>query len=471
MRDFTQGSILRHLLVFSLPMIANNLIQAIYGVIDAFWVGRLVGHEALAAVSTAMPVIFFTASLLIGLGIAATIMTGQAYGARDNAVLSRIISNSFFGSVGITLGLTVAGIILAPLIVHLLNAPPVIEHAATVFLRISIAGFVFITITQWFAGLLSGLGDAKRPLIIQIVTIVLNIILAPIFISGVGLWKPMGVAGSAWATVVSSGVGALLVLWMYRRHAFLCSLPFSRQPDWQLLKRMFVLGVPMSLQMIVVSSSFLLIVSLVNIYGEYVTAAFGIGGRVDQFAFMTILAVCMAISSITAQNIGAGRLERVQETARWGVFISLCFGLFFFAVVNLAAHSLAGFFTTEPRVIEETVGYFRFVSFAYFGIALLFAFQGIARGAGDMVSSLLIVATGMVFLRLPLCWALSKHTHLQEKGLWLGMTLSALTGGLIFWGYYILGRWKKIGAMRSRFNMMPNKAEIKDPNGTETYPL
>jgi Na+-driven multidrug efflux pump len=192
MKDFTQGSILRHLLIFSLPMIANNLIQAIYGVIDAFWVGRLVGHEALAAVSTAMPVIFFTASLLIGLGIAATIMTGQAYGARDTVLLSRIISNSFLGSMGIALGLTAAGILLAPLIVRLLNAPPVIEHDAIVFLRISIAGFSFITITQWFAGLLSGLGDAKRPLIIQVVTIVLNIILAPVFISVSGSGSPWG---------------------------------------------------------------------------------------------------------------------------------------------------------------------------------------------------------------------------------------------------------------------------------------
>ena len=456
MKDFTQGSILRHLLIFSLPMIANNLIQAIYGVIDAFWVGRLVGHEALAAVSTAMPVIFFTASLLIGLGIAATIMTGQAYGARDTVLLSRIISNSFLGSMGIALGLTAAGILLAPLIVRLLNAPPVIEHDAIVFLRISIAGFSFITITQWFAGLLSGLGDAKRPLIIQVVTIVLNIILAPVFISGIGLWKPMGVAGSAWATVISTAVGALLVAWMYRRHTYLKALPFSRKPNWQLVKRMFILGLPMSLQMIVVSFSFLLIVALVNIYGEHVTAAYGIGVRVDQFAFMTILAVCMAISSITAQNIGAGRFERVRVTARWGVLVSLCFGLFFFAVVNLASRTLAGFFTTEPRVIDETVGYFRYVSFAYFGIALLFAFQGIARGAGDMVSSLLIVAMAMVILRLPLCWALSEYTPLREKGLWLGIALSALTGGLIFWGYYIGGRWKKVGLMKKHDRLAPD---------------
>jgi putative MATE family efflux protein len=460
MKDFTQGSILRHVLVFSMPMIANNLVQAIYGVIDAFWVGKLVGHEALAAVSTAMPVIFFTASLLIGLGIAATIMTGQAYGARDNAMLSRIISNSFFGSMGIALGLTITGIILAPPFVRLLNASPVIEHDAITFLQISIAGFAFITIIQWFAGLLSGLGDAKRPLIIQIATIVLNIILAPILISGVGVWKPMGVAGSAWATVISSAVGSLLVVWMYRRHTFLKTLPFSRKPDWQLVKKMFILGVPMSLQMIVVSSSFLLIVALANIYGDHVTAAYGIGGRVDQFAFMTIVAVCMAISSITAQNIGAGRLDRVRLTARWGVFVSLWFGLFFFAVVNLAAHTLAGFFTTDPRVIEETVGYFRYVSFAYFGIALLFAFQGIARGAGDMVSSLLIVAAAMVILRLPLCWVLSEYTPMREKGLWLGITLSALTGGLIFWGYYISGRWKKVGRMKTHDNAVPDGNDV-----------
>jgi putative MATE family efflux protein len=460
MKDFTQGSILRHLLVFSLPMIANNLIQAIYGVIDAFWVGRLVGHEALAAVSTAMPVIFFTASLLIGLGVAATIMTGQAYGAKNNAMVSRIISNSFLGFMSIALCLTVVGIVSAPFIVHLLNAPPVIEHDAIAFLQISIAGFAFITITQWFAGLLSGLGDAKRPLIIQIATIVCNIILAPILISGIGLWKPLGVAGSAWATVISSCGGSLLVVWMYRRHTFLKTLPFSWKLDWQLVKKMFIMGVPMSLQMIVVSSSFLLIVALANIYGEYVTAAYGIGGRVDQFAFMTILAVCMAISSITAQNIGAGRLERVKSTARWGVLVAFCFGLFFFTVVNLTAHTLAGFFTTDRQVIDETVGYFRYVSFAYFGIALLFAFQGIARGAGDMVSSLLIVATSMVFLRLPLCWALSEYTPLREKGLWLGITLSALTGGLIFWGYYLLGRWKKVRAMRMHSRAVPDKADI-----------
>ncbi len=446
MKDFSVGSIPRHLITFAIPMIMSSLVQAIYAVIDAIWVGRLLGHQALAAVSTTMPVIFFSASLIIGVGIAAAILTGQSFGAKNLDRLRLVISNSLFISIGLSLVVTVVALCGARPVLKLINTPDSILDTATTFLQITILGFGGVTIYQWFNGLMNGLGNARTPLLMQLATIGLNTVLAPLLILGIGTGKPLGVAGSALATLIANVFGVILVIILYRRNTFLRTLGFAWKFDWPLAKKILIMGIPMSLQMIVVSASFLLITSLVNKFGEAVTAAFGIGSRVDQFAFMTIIAVSGAISSMTAQNIGANKAERIPLIIRWGLIVSVCFSLFFLVLAYGFAKPIAHLFTNDALVVQHTIAYFKIVCFAYVGFAILFSFQGVVRGAGDTMSSLIIVSCSMMFIRIPLCYYLAEKTSLHEYGLWLGMTISILIGAIVFWLYYLSGRWKLAAA-------------------------
>jgi putative MATE family efflux protein len=456
MKDFSVGSIPRHLIAFSVPMIISSLVQSAYAVIDAIWVGRLIGHQALAAVSTTMPVIFFSASLIIGTGIASAILTGQSYGAKNFDRLKLVVVNSLIISLILSVVVTIGALLLARPILLLINTPLAILDTATTFLQISILGFTGVSIIQWFSMLLNGLGNARTPLFMQMATIGLNIVLAPILILGIGTGKPMGVAGSAIATVIANVFGVILVIILYRRNVFLKKLGFVWKIDPVLFRKIFFMGIPMSLQMIVVSASFLVITSLVNKFGETTTAAFGIGSRIDQFAFMTIIAVSGAISSMTAQNIGAGKSERIPLIVKWGIMVSLGFALFFLVLAFGFARPIAGIFTNDALVIQKTIEYFRIVCFAYLGFAVLFSFQGVVRGAGDVVSSLVIVASAMMFFRIPLCYFLAEKTPLRENGLWLGMTISIILGAIIFWIYYLSVRWK-LAAAKSNHHGMPSQ--------------
>jgi putative MATE family efflux protein len=209
------------------------------------------------------------------------------------------------------------------------------------------------------------------------------------------------------------------------------------------IQRIIALGLPLGLQMIVVSSSFIFILSLANKFGPTITAVFGIGSRVDQFAFLAMFAVTAAISAMTAQNFGAGKLERIISVSKWGVLISAGLSLIFFTAVTVFPDSITGLFTKDLEVIRLTRNYFHYVSFSYLALAVLFTYQGVLRGVGDTITSFIIVSCSMVVLRVPICYCLSHYTPMQESGLWLGITISSTFGALTFYLYYAAGRWKR----------------------------
>ena len=197
--------------------------------------------------------------------------------------------------------------------------------------------------------------------------------------------------------------------------------------------------------MLIVSSSFMFILAQANAFGPAVTAAFGIGSRVDQFVFLALFAITSAVSAMTAQNFGVERYSRIDEIARWGALMAVSIALVFCALVMLFPSAVAGLFTGDTAVHALTRHYFRAVGLSYVGLAVLFSYQGVVRGAGDTVASLLITALSMVVFRAPLCYVLSQWTPLRETGLWLGITFSSFAGAAAFYLYYLSGRWKKKG--------------------------
>lgn len=442
MRDFTQGRILPQLVYFTLPMLFANLLQALYSIVDAIWVGRLIGYEAFAAVSATVPLIFLLVSAIIGLTMSTNILVGLAYGSKNMNYLRRVLSNSFISTFLICLVISLLGIIFSKPLLHLLNTPESLKPYAHIFLIITLVGMIFLFGFNWVSAILRGLGDSKTPLILLIYSTILNILFVPVLIMGVGPIPKLGVAGAALGTVLSSFVMLIFAyVFVLRKHPLLNIHIWDFTLDMEITKKIFFIGIPISFQMIVISLSGILIVSLVNTFGPEVTAAYGIGLRLDQLSLLPAMAIGMSVSSMASQNLGAQKYDRVKELFYLSVAASLLLSFFFFILIYGFPAMVSSIFTKEQPVIAYAVEYIRTVSFTYFLFSIIFVLQGIVRGAGDTMYMSLFTFISVVLIRYPLALILAK-TSLKEKGIWVGILVSAILGLLMNYLYYESGRWK-----------------------------
>ncbi|MCL6614022.1 MAG: MATE family efflux transporter, partial [Firmicutes bacterium] len=206
--DFSSGSIIRHLISFSLPMLLGNLLQALYNTVDSIWVGRFLGKEALAAVSVSFPVIFLLVAFVTGLTMAATVLVAQYAGARQPEMVRRTVANTIGLLVASGLVLSILGVVFHRAILRLIQTPPSIMPLASNYLSIYLSGLIFTFVYNAASSILRGLGDSHSPTIFLVYATVTNIILDPIFIFGLGPIPRLGVAGAAWATVIAQVLAA-----------------------------------------------------------------------------------------------------------------------------------------------------------------------------------------------------------------------------------------------------------------------
>ena len=455
MKNLTEGNVLKNLFIYSWPIMAGDLLQSLYSAIDAFWVGRLLGPDALAAVSSSMPVMFFLISLIIGLSVSTVIMIGQAYGMDDMEFVSKIISNSFITIFSLCLIITVLGTTLAMPMLKFLGTPDTIIKDAHLFLVIIFSGLIFMFTQNWFAGILRGLGDSKTPLIFSCIYVALNIILAPLLIKGWWLFPELKIAGSAAATVISGAVTTLIsFIYLARKNVIFNVLKWKFQLNYSIIKNMFTIGIPVTFQMVIVSLSAIAVISFVNRFGPGIIAAYGIGLRIDQFSFIPAMSLGAAASSFTAQAIGAKKEELIREVALWVTILSLAFAAAAFTAINLFPSQITAIFTGDASVISHGAVYFRYITLTYFAYAVMFAFQGIVRGSGDTLPSTLFAFITLIVLRVGLSWALLDKAGMDERGIWIGITASAYLGALLNFWYYKSGRWK------NRESLKPYSREI-----------
>lgn len=442
MKDLTQGSAGRQLFFFAIPMILSTLLQSIYQIVDAIWVGRLLGPDPFAAVSVTFPLAFTLMSIFIGLSVATNILIAQGFGAKKFDFLAKVTVNSFLLTVGLAVVFTAGGILLGRQILQLMNTPAPLLDGAYTFLAWFSVGLLFLFLNNWMMGVLRGLGDGTTPLVLTAVSVVLNIALVPLFILGFGPLPPLGIAGSALATVAANLVTAVAgLLYLERKNHLFNIFTWKYELDWSIISKVISLGVPASLQMVIVSLSFVAVMAIVNLFGPDVIGAFGIGVRIDSLAFIPAMAIGMAVSAMVGQSLGAGKPERVKETMRAAILMStvVCFVLI--AVLNLFPRQIAGLFTDKASIIDHTVPYFQIIGVQYWIFSLFFLYMGAVRGAGEMVKPLWIVL-GMMALRIPLAWYLGTFTPLKETGVWWAILISTVAGMAGVWAYYKWGGWK-----------------------------
>ena len=385
-KNMTQGSELKHILLFTLPLLAGNLFQQLYNIVDSVIVGRYLGHEALAAVGATGSITFLFYALCNGLSAGAGILISQSFGAGRNDDVKRYISNSAYTLLAVGAGLTVISVIAAQLLLQFLDTPQNILPDAVAYMRTACAGTVAVAAYNWINSVLRALGDSKTPLYFLIIASVLNVGLDLLFVFVFG----MGVVGAAAATVISQGVSALgSIIFAAKKNEFLRLKREHLRLRREHISRCLTTGVPIALQNALVSVSMISLQKTANSFGDTVVAAYTATMRVEQLIQQPFNSLGTALSTFSGQNIGAGKPERVVTGYRRSMLITAGFGTLMLAVFALTANYIVGFFVTDALVVEIGGKALLLSACFYVPLGFIHTTRGLLNGAGDVLFAFL----------------------------------------------------------------------------------
>jgi putative MATE family efflux protein len=447
MQNFTEGNIARQFIDFTLPIMLGNVLMSVYGIINMIWVGRILGPDAVAAVAASLPIIMLMPAFLIGLGMATNVLIAQAFGRGDTAMLKKILSNSFFASMLFCLLISFVALIFRREMLDLVRVPAEIREMALSYLTVMMASLVFQFFINWMNGMLRGLGDATTVVKILIILAVFNVTFVPLCIIGIGPVPPLGVAGAAWGSALAAvATGIIGYLYMVRFNPYINMRNWDYSLDRGIIKQVFVIGVPASLQMIVVSLAAVIIVTLVNGYGTAVTAAFGIGMQVDMLATIPFMSIGMAATTIAGQNLGGQRLDRVFKTLHASVYFGLAISTACAVILFFFSREIGSVFLKESaqsvQVLNYVRGYYHWMAFIFPCYAVIFSIQGVLRSAGDTMALLVLSFLAMFVIRIPLAYVLAGPGGLRQDGIWIAMVTSSALAVVLNWLYYRKGTWQ-----------------------------
>ncbi|WP_295937505.1 MATE family efflux transporter [uncultured Xanthomonas sp.] len=460
----TEGPIGRQLLLFSLPILAGNIAQSLNGSVNAVWIGRYLGEAALTAAANANSIMFFLIGSVFGIGMAATILIGQAMGRSDVAQARRVMGTSATFFIGISVLIAASGWWLARHLLAAMGTPAASLPLAEAYLRVIFLAMPLLYTFAFLSAALRGTGDSRTPFRFLLLSVALDIGFNPLLLFGLGPFPKLGIAGAAWATLIAQAVsltGLLLylrhkrhVLWLGRRDARLFRL------DLPILRALIVKGVPMGLQMVLISLAMIVMIALVNGYGTDTSAAYGAALQLWAYLQMPAMAIGAACSSMAAQNVGAQRWDRVAATARKGVLFNfLLTGALIAPLILFDRWTLALFLPPHSAALEiaRHLNHIAVWSFLFFGVT--FVISGVVRATGAVVPPLLILALSLWGIRVPFAQLL--QPQLGADAVWWSFPTSATCAMLLSLAYYRWGNWRTARMLApSRPETMAHPAEV-----------
>jgi putative MATE family efflux protein len=447
MRDLSVGKESRLIFQFALPMLVGNVFQQLYNVVDSIVVGKFIGKEALAAVGASFPIIFTLMSMLIGVAIGSTIIIAQYFGAKDMQNVKKAINTLYIFLFFASVFITVVGILFSRQIFQLMNVPAEVIPLAVRYFNVYMLGSVFYFGFNGISAVLRGLGDSKTPLYFMIITTLLNVALALLFVISFG-W---GVTGAALATVIAQFVTLVMaIVYLNRKHEVV-KLNFRKLGfDMDIFKKGIRIGFPIGFQQAFVALSMMAMYWLVNRFGTNAAAAYSVAFRIDSFASMPAMNFANALSTFVGQNLGAGKPERVKRgfvsTFYMTSAVSICITILAMAFSD----PIMRLFTNDAEVIAIGKSYLLIVTGFYVIFSTMFIVGGVMRGAGDTFIPMLITFIALWVVRIPVCYYLSEHTGFT--GIWWGIPIAWVIGLVLHYSYYATGRWKKKALVRGAYS-------------------
>ncbi len=440
--NLSEGSVLKKLVMFSLPFLAANVVQSLYNVADMLIVGQFATPDSMSGVNIGGQITFVLTTIVIGLCVGATVLIGQYVGRSDREALKRVTSTImsvlFLSSVLIT----ALALIFRHEILRLIQTPADSYAESLSYMTVTVIGSVFIFGYNALSAIMRGMGDSKRPFYFVTVACVTNILLDLLFVA-VFHW---GAFGAALATVISQALSMFLCIGYMITNGFLFDFRLKSFRIYKdQLALIFKVGLPTSVQNAITGISFLFLTALVNYMSgdsSIPSAAVGAVGKFNSFAFMPIVAMSASISTMSAQNIGAGRLDRAVKACKLGLCFAVPVMYAFFALTQLFPESILRIFSSEPALIEAGATYIRVFTFDFLIVPFIFCINGLLIGGGHTLFTLLISVLSSVLLRIPVCYLFGITLDMGLYCVWLGAPVASAGAMIAIIVFLLSGRWK-----------------------------
>ncbi|MBU0534456.1 MAG: MATE family efflux transporter [Candidatus Omnitrophica bacterium] len=441
-KDITTGPILPKMLSLTGPLMVTAILNSTLNLIDMFWVGKL-GSDSIAAVAiggTIMMVVFAT---LIGITRGTIALVARYVGAKDAKNADAVASQSIMLGLIIALATILVGLLFTDKLFLILGASPEVLKIGSSYLKIILIGGITMVLLSFGNSILQAEGDTVTPMKFMFLSNIINIILDPIFIFGLGVPR-MNTSGAALATVLSQAVPAFLVLLLLSKRRSKVHIHISQfKIKLTFLKEMLKIGLPASLQMFFRSIMGLVLMGIVASFGTAAIAAYGIGMRLQMLVLMPAFAFGGAAATLAGQNLGAKQPKRAQRSA-WtattlDMFLMILVAILFF----IFAPQIVGFFIKDKNVISIGTQFLRITAPFYLFIPLGVVLGQSLAGAGDTITPMFITLLSLWGFQIPMAIYLSQATMWGINGIWWTNAFASVLHGLLIMGWFTTGRWKK----------------------------
>jgi putative MATE family efflux protein len=431
--------------MFSLPVLGSSALQSLNGSINAIWVGRLLGPEALAATVNSTLILIFLLGVMFGAGMAATILVGQAAGAKDLPRAKQVVGTGSVFFLAASVAIAIAGFAGSEQILHCMGTPAEVRPLAEDYLRVVFLSMPFMCFFAFMVMVQRGAGDARTPFYFMTLATMLDIVLNPILITGIGPFPRMGIAGSATSLLLSQAIGmTAMLVYLYWRKA---DLRLGRgelrylKPDGALLRAIIFKGLPMGAQMLVIPSSGIVMMSMINAYGAETAAAYGVVFQFWAYVQMPAMAIGAAATAMAAQNVGAGQWDRVERSAGAGVLINVLLTGSLVALLYLAAPHFAGLFLPgQPNAVAIVTHVNTIAGWSFIPFGVTFVLFGVVRSTGAVTPPLIILLISLLGVRIGFA-TLLEPTWGQDA-IWWSFPVSMAVSASLTAAYYRWGDWR-----------------------------
>ena len=403
--DMTQGNITRHLITFALPLLAGNVFQQMYNMVDTWVVGNYVSNEAFSAVGSVGPIVNMLIGFFMGLSSGAGVVISQYYGARRFREVQETVHTAIVMTLILGVAFTGIGLGMIPFMLDLMNTPANVLPESTAYLTIYFAGILGLMLYNIGSGILRAVGDSQRPFYFLVVCAVINTVLDLVFV----LVFHMGVEGVALATITAQGVSAVLVLITLLRTDECIKLRLrALKLHWSMLKKIIRVGIPAAIQMAITAFSNIFVQSYINYFGADCMSGWTAYSKVDQLLFLPMQSIALASTTFVGQNLGRNLPERARAGVRQSLIIAIVSTLLLMVPVMIFAAPVVRFFNAKPEVVEYGTMLLRLMTPFYVLCCFNQVLGGALRGAGNSKATMVIMLLSFVAFRQVYLFAVSR---------------------------------------------------------------
>ncbi len=396
LRDMTEGSIIKQMVLFALPLMAGNIFQMLYNTVDSVVVGQYVGKEALAAVNSTTMIINMLVFFFNGFSVGAGVLIARHFGARDYDRLHNAIETTMAMTFLFCLIFTIVGSIAVKPMLTVMSTPADVLEDATTYLTIYFLGISGLLVYNMGSGILRSVGDTTRPLLFLILTSLLNIALDLLFVLGFR----MGIAGVAWATVLAQCISAVLTTLLLTRSKDIYQFTWKdMRIDGGVLREIFKVGLPAGIQSVITAFSNVFVQSYINFFGSSCMAGWGCYNKLDQFIMLPMSSMAMAATTFVSQNIGAKKMDRANKGTVTAILMSVGVTALIALVLVIWAEPSVRLFTQDESVIEFGVLFLQANTFFLLFNCVNHVLAGALRGRGDSRGPMIIMLLSFVAIR------------------------------------------------------------------------